>query len=187
MNRGGRGNRALRRRRNDKAVATRLAFDLDRTVAFIGHAMKRDEAIALPEFGALGILAVHPHAQHTDLEMGSGLDGCTVPARLDRVAVGADIAECRVRNPIDKLSRRLGNGSAGGERTDHRDEPKGADPQRLWHCARASIALRHTFPLAKCRTLRPEPEIAIEYRPISPIQRKYSECTALRGRPSRLG
>src|SRR6516165_9285436 len=155
MNRGGCGDRALRGRRDDKAVAACLAFNLDWTVTFIGHAMKRDEAVALPAFGPLGILAVHPHAQHADLEMRPGLDSCTVPARLDRVAVGADIAKCRMRNPIDELSRRLryggAGGQAGGEPTDHRDKRQGADPQRHWRCARASIALRHAFPLAKCR------------------------------------
>src|SRR5215472_7734699 len=114
MNRGGRGDRALRRG-DHKSVAAGLAFDLDRTVAFVGHAMKRDEAVTLPTLGALGVLTVHPQAQHADLEMRPRLDGCAVALRLDRVGVGADVAKGRVRNPIDELRRRLRGGSAGAE------------------------------------------------------------------------
>src|SRR5271167_3259627 len=98
MHRPGCRDRTLRRG-DDKAVAARLAFNLDRAVALVGHAMKRNEAVALPPLGTRGILAVHPHAQHAHLEMRPSLDGYTVPARLDCVAVTADIAKCRVRNP----------------------------------------------------------------------------------------
>src|SRR6516164_10730641 len=47
MNRSGCGNRALRRG-DDKPVAARLTLNFDRAVALVGHALKRDEAVALP-------------------------------------------------------------------------------------------------------------------------------------------
>src|SRR6516162_4196786 len=129
MNRRGCGDRALRRG-DDKTVAARLAFHFDRAVAFVGHAMKRDETVALPTLGTCCFLAEHLHAQHVDLEVRASLDGCPVLARLDCVAVTADIAKCRVRNLVNELSRRLRHGDAGdragGEDTDNRDQHRRA-------------------------------------------------------------
>src|SRR5712692_10307690 len=106
--------RALRRA-NQKTVAACFAFDLDRAAPLVGDAVKRDEAIALPLLGALGLLAVHPHAEHAYLEMRLRLNGDAVPARLDRVGIGADLAKRRMRHTVDELSRRLRN--AGGHGT----------------------------------------------------------------------
>src|SRR5215831_6142231 len=158
--------RALWRGDNETA-ASRFAFDLNWSAALVGHSLKRNEAVTLPALGTRGILAVHPHAQHAHLEMRPRLNCCAVPARFDCVGVRADIAKCRVRHPVDELSRCFRDGSSGAqarnENTDARYTGQGANEQRQRRRACASIALGHVFPPRQVLTLHPKDQDTPRY------------------------
>src|SRR6202047_3653425 len=169
-------------RGDDKVVAMGLTFHLHGTSSLIGDAAKRNEAIPLPTLGTFSIFAVHANAEHLYFEMRLGFDRDAVPGRLDGIGVRGVIAEHRVANVIDELSRAFRLRGAGDQQAAEQDGYRHGEPCQ-WVRSRIHVALLETFPSTDARRYpRPLPSQASHgfndplthsTLPASAVQTKY--------------